>query len=58
MTDKVTVLKGVEGFSVYINDYRVAGPKPWGGGKILQEWKVERKDMETALHISPQKQDD
>jgi hypothetical protein len=38
----VTVVTGVEGRSLYVNDYRVLGPKPWGGGAILQEWEVDR----------------
>ena len=34
----IVVLKGVEGPSVYINDYRVAGNKPWGGGQFWHGW--------------------
>jgi len=34
---KVAVIQGREGLSVYINDYRVAGSKPWGGGTVLYE---------------------
>lgn len=43
--DKVSieVVSGVEGPSVYINDYRVAGNKPWGGGRVTHSWKVEQK---------------
>lgn len=29
---KIELINGCEGKSVYINDYRVAGSKPWGGG--------------------------
>lgn len=25
---------------VYLNDYRVAGGKPWGGGETVAEWDV------------------
>ena len=32
-----TVL-GCEGKAIVINDYRVAGSKPWGGGKIDKKW--------------------
>lgn len=45
----VEVVSGVEGPSLYINDYRVAGPKPWGGGKIIHRFMVERKDVEKVL---------
>lgn len=34
---KIQIVQGVEGKSCYINDYRVCGPKPWGGGKVIYE---------------------
>lgn len=34
----IEVIKGVEGISVYVNDYRIAGNKPWGGGTSLGKW--------------------
>ena len=34
---------------VYINDYRVVGPKPWGGGKVLVEWNIDRSVIEEAM---------
>ena len=40
--DKVCTLElvnGVEGQSLYINDYRIAGKKPWGGGTVVKTWK-------------------
>ena len=40
---------GVEGPSIYLNDYRIAGPKPWGGGKVVNTWKVREEDVRTAL---------
>jgi hypothetical protein len=48
-TIKVTIVRGVEGNAVYINDYRIAGPKPWGGGPIAYEWLVSQTDMAMAL---------
>lgn len=39
------VVDGVEGPSLYIDDYRVAGPKPWGGGQILYEFKFDDADL-------------
>ena len=47
--DEILVMRGVEGISVYINSYRVAGPKPWGGGTVVKQWKGDRKHLETAL---------
>lgn len=35
----VVLVDGVEGEALYINNYRIAGPKPWGGGEVLKEWK-------------------
>lgn len=40
---------GVEGRCLYINGYRVAGPKPWGGGQIVATWDVTEEDMRAAL---------
>lgn len=34
------LVEGVEGQCIYLNDRRIAGPKPWGGGKIVKQWKV------------------
>ncbi len=41
----ITVVAGVEGPSVYLNDYRIAGPKPWGGGKILYQFFADDEDL-------------
>jgi hypothetical protein len=45
----VSLVSGVEGLSIYLNNYRIAGPKPWGGGKILHEFTATSKDIELAL---------
>jgi hypothetical protein len=37
---KINYLRGSEGNSLYINDIRVSGPKPWGGGRTIKEWKL------------------
>lgn len=45
------LVAGVEGDSVYLNDpsdhygYRIAGPKPWGGGKVKQRWILNDSDI-------------
>lgn len=49
MKVKVIYVNGVEGNSLYINDYRVAGPKPWGGGRTVEEWDVEASLILKAL---------
>lgn len=46
---KIDIIKGVEGNSVCINEYRVAGPKPWGGGEIVESWKVNVDDILRAI---------
>lgn len=38
----VIFMDGVEGPSLYVNNFRVLGPKPWGGAPIVKEWIVER----------------
>lgn len=48
-TVEVMVVSGVEGPSLYINDRRVAGPKPWGGGKTVYQWKCEIDQIRFAL---------
>ena len=35
--------------SLYIDDHRVAGPKPWGGGRVVDSWTVRVKDIEAAI---------
>ena len=55
MSDTITLdyVSGVEGNSVYLNAVRIAGPKPWGGGKVLKSWTVKRNDVLRALHEIP-----
>ena len=42
------VVVGVEGACLYIDGYRVAGPKPWGGGKPMYEFKFTDADLKEA----------
>ena len=46
---EITIVKGVVGLCVVVNGVRVAGPKAWGGGKLLYNWKVRRSDLLAAL---------
>ena len=52
--DVVTILvcEGVEGPSVYINDCRVAGPKPWGGATAMREFKATSESMKRAGFVT------
>ncbi len=45
----LTVIRGVEGTAIYLNDYRIAGPKPWGGGLIIQSWNISLQEIIEAL---------
>lgn len=45
----ITLVAGVEGMALYIHDYRVAGPKPWGGGTVQHEWVADIDDIREAL---------
>lgn len=45
----VCVVWGVEGHSLGIDDRRVAGPKPWGGGKVVHEFTVPLDKIVEAL---------
>lgn len=46
---RITVVRGVEGMALYINDYRVAGPKPWGGGEIVFQFEADPKHIDIGL---------
>jgi hypothetical protein len=43
------VVDGVEGPCLVLNDRRIAGPKPWGGGTITHRWAVGRMALEEAI---------
>jgi len=49
---KIETVRGVEGNSIYIDDFRVAGSKPWGGGSLIQHWDTTVEEILTALAIS------
>jgi len=52
MTDKIRIdlVRGSAGTEcLYINEYRVLGPKPWGGGKIVKTWTVDKKEILEAI---------
>lgn len=49
--DKVIIelVNGCEGKSLYIDDYRVAGSKPWGGGTVEISWAARKEDILQAV---------
>ena len=42
---KFEVIRGVEGCCLALDDTRIAGPKPWGGGKIIHTWETDKTYM-------------
>ena len=57
----IEVVNGVEGPSLYIGDegsgHRLAGPKPWGGGKTVHKFIVDIAELQKeAARFEKQKQ--
>lgn len=46
---EICVVSGSEGPHIELGNYRIAGPKAWGGGQILYQWKVSLSDIAQAL---------
>lgn len=46
---KIDLIEGVDGYCLTIDDYRVAGPKPWAGGTTKETWMAEKKDLLAAI---------
>lgn len=42
---EIVLVDGCEGMSIYINDYRIVGNKPWGSGHEIHKWTVNRKNL-------------
>ena len=45
----IELVKGVEGNSLSLDEgdgcgHRIAGPKPWGGGQVLQTFRIRSTD--------------
>lgn len=49
MSIKFDVVSGREGYALYANDYRVAGPKPWAGGSVIHTFIVEDAELKQAI---------
>ena len=37
------VIRGVEGCCLSLDDTRIAGPKPWGGGTVVHSWETDKE---------------
>jgi len=37
------------GVCVYLNGYRIAGSKPWGGGRVIHRFGIDVDDVRAAL---------
>ena len=48
-TIEIIYVKGPVGNSLYIDNFRVAGPKPWAGGQVISKWQIPLKDILSAL---------
>ena len=51
MKIRLEFCEGVEGPSIYLDDTRIAGPKPWGGGTVTHSWLVDIEGIEEVLTI-------
>lgn len=42
---KLEIVRGQFGHvAVYLDDLRIAGQKPWGGGKTIHSWQIDLGD--------------
>jgi hypothetical protein len=44
------VIRGVEGCCLALDDTRIAGPKPWGGGTVIHAWKTDKDYKAVNTH--------
>lgn len=44
------VIRGVEGCCLALDDTRIAGPKPWGGGTVIHAWKTDEEYKAVDMH--------
>lgn len=51
----IEVVSGVEGPSLYVGDedtgHRLAGPKPWGGGRTIHQFRVNADELRKQLDV-------
>lgn len=42
---RIDIVRGVEGPAIYLNNFRIDGPKPWGGGKIIMTFLARPSEI-------------
>ena len=47
----VEQVHGCEGDCLVMDENRVAGPKPWGGGRVVKKWLLDRRQVEEIVKI-------
>lgn len=52
-TTTVDIVRGPEGCCLVVNDYRICGPKPWGGGKLVERWVLDAVELVRVLEVVP-----
>ena len=50
-TVQVEEISGCEGNCIAINEYRIACPKPWGGGHVIKKWDARVDHILKALGV-------
>lgn len=57
-TVRLYIVSSSSGECVVLNDRRIAGGKPWGGGEIAKQWDVSVDEIKSALfeYLNPEKQ--
>lgn len=51
-TYQLDIIDGCYGLAVSLDEHRIAGPKPWGGGKIVKTMTVSHDQLMRALGTS------
>ena len=46
------IIRGVEGLCIAINGRRVAGPKPWGGGRAIAKLGSTKQRITESLKLA------
>lgn len=54
-TVRVELIRGVAGYCIAVDDVRVAGAKPWGGGRIEKTWVVLASNFEHLFPTKPKR---
>jgi len=44
------IVKGCEGDCLILDDTRIAGPKPWGGGTVVKRFETKKEYGEVIEH--------